>query len=251
MSDRPRYRQLADHLRERIAAGEVKEGRQLPSERELMDRFGASRGTIRQAIGLLRTEGLIEIGHGKGAYVRRRPAVRRLAFDRFSRRRRACGAATHPAEREADGENGGEVEVIRIAQDAADDDVARRLRLQPGDPILVRSHRYLAAGCPSEIATSYIPWGLADGTPLTQENPGPGGIYARIEEAGHELDHFEEEVTGRMPTPEETRALRLTPGIPVLHVVRTAYDREGAAVEVCDAIKAADQHILVYRLPAD
>ncbi len=56
--------------------------------------------------------------------------------------------------------------------------------------MLVRRGRYLADGLPMELATSYVPWSLAKGTQMTEPNTGPGGIYARIEEAGHRLERF-------------------------------------------------------------
>ena len=77
-----------------------------------------------------------------------------------------------------------------------------------------------------------------------------GKVLARIEEAGHELGRFAEEVTGRMPTPEETKALRLAAGTPVLTLVRVAYDVEGAAVEVCDTVMSGEHYLLSYELPA-
>ncbi|GAA3729339.1 hypothetical protein GCM10023082_28930 [Streptomyces tremellae] len=46
------------------------------------------------------------------------------------------------------------------------------------------------------------------------------------------------------------RALRLASGVPVIRLVRTAYDTEGRAVEVCDTVMAADAYVLAYRLPA-
>ena len=101
-----------------------------------------------------------------------------------------------------------------------------------------------------ETAASYIPLDIASGTQIVQPNPGPGGIYARLEEAGHLLHHFDEEVRSRMPMPEEARSLRLVPGVPVFHLIRTAYDTDGRAVEVCDTIMAADAYVLAYTLPA-
>ncbi|SED94268.1 GntR family transcriptional regulator [Streptomyces sp. 3213] len=53
-----------------------------------------------------------------------------------------------------------------------------------------------------------------------------------------------------MPSPTEVRILRLAPGVPVIHLVRTAYDMEGRAVEVCDTVVAADAYVLSYQLPA-
>ena len=91
----------------------------------------------------------------------------------------------------------------------------------------MRSRRYLADGRPIETAVSYIPLDLAEGTAITELDTGPGGIYARLEEAGHELAQFTEEVTARMPTADERRRLELGGGMPVLVVVRTAYDTAG------------------------
>ncbi len=250
LSDRPVYRQIADIMRGQITSGDLAPGEQLPSERALMDSFGASRGTVRQAVSLLKSEGLIEVEHGRGAYVRTAPPVRRLAYDRFARRHRDAGKAAYLAEMESE-QRRADVEIIRIARDAAPAVVAGRLGLAPGDPVLVRARRYLADGFPMELATSYVPWRLAEGTPMTEPNPGPGGIYARLEEGGHVLGSLTEDVNARMPTPEEARALRLAPGVPVLHLMRVAIDRDGLPVEVCDTIMAADRYSLSYVLPAE
>ena len=88
------------------------------------------------------------------------------------------------------------------------------------------------------------------GTPITDPNPGPGGIYSRLEESGHVLERFTEEVSARMPTPDEAQVLALPPGVPIFRLVRTAFDREGRAVEVCDTIMAGDAYLLAYDLPA-
>ena len=64
------------------------------------------------------------------------------------------------------------------------------------------------------------------------------------------LASFAEDVSARMPDPEEARSLQLAPGVPVINVVRTATDRDGTAVEVCDTVMAADAYMLSYELPA-
>ncbi len=248
-SDRAAYRQIADRLRSAIMQGELGEGAQLPSERALMDTYGAARGTVRQAIAVLRAEGLVEVEQGRGAFVRRRPPVRRLASDRFAQRHRKEGKAAFLAEMEAD-ERTPQVEVLEVGQAAAPEDVAERLRLNPDAPVLVRRRRYLGDGQPMELAVSYVPWALAEDTPMVEHNPGPGGIYARLEQAGHELGGLTEEVTARMPTPKEARALALRPGVPVITLVRTAYDTAGTPVEVCDTVMAANLYVLSYELPA-
>ena len=249
-SDRPVYRQIAGVLRDAIERGELAPGDRLPSESELMRRFNVAQGTVRNALGLLRGEGLVVAEHGRGVYVRTRPRLRRLAHDRFARRHREAGKAAYLAESEAEDVKPS-VEVFFVGQDKADATIAKRLNLRVGSRVLVRRRRYLSDDHPTELATSYIPWDLAKGTPMVEENPGPGGVYARIEEAGHRLDHFDEEITARMPDPEEAKALRLASGTPVLTLVRTAFDTEGQPVEVCDTVMSADMYLLHYRLPAD
>jgi GntR family transcriptional regulator len=71
-----------------------------------------------------------------------------------------------------------------------------------------------------------------------------------LEDLGHRLDHFDEEVHARMPAPDEAKALLLAPGVPVFHLIRSAYDTDDRPVEVCDTVMAADAYVLSYRLPA-
>lgn len=52
------------------------------------------------------------------------------------------------------------------------------------------------------------------------------------------------------PSPPRSRTLWLASGVPVIHLIRTAYDTEGRAVEVCDTVMAADAYVLSYQLPA-
>jgi GntR family transcriptional regulator len=246
-SDRAVFRQIADQLRTAIQNGRLSEGAQLPSEAALMDHYGVARMTIRNALQLLETEGLTRAEHGRGVYVRRKPPVRRLASDRFARRHRKEGKAAFLAESEQFGARP-DVDMIRISEMNAPSEISERL--SHSGPVIVRSRRYSLDGTPVETATSYIPADVARGTPIADPNPGPGGIYARLEELGHTLERFTEEVTARMPTEAEVRVLALTPGVPVFRLIRTAYDVQGRAVEVCDTIMSADAYVLNYELPA-
>src|SRR5947207_2374987 len=65
----PMYRQIAEILRGRIESGEIAPGAQLPTEIELMDQYMASRNTVRDAIKLLTTRGLVEARAGQGTFV--------------------------------------------------------------------------------------------------------------------------------------------------------------------------------------
>jgi len=65
--------ELADQIRRLIISEDVTEGSRLPSERDLAERFGASRPTVSQALRALALMVLVEIRRGSGAYVLRRP----------------------------------------------------------------------------------------------------------------------------------------------------------------------------------
>lgn len=61
--------QLADIIREKIYSREWGVGSKIPSEHELMERFGLARGTVRRAVGSLVDEGILVRHHGKGTFV--------------------------------------------------------------------------------------------------------------------------------------------------------------------------------------
>ena len=73
----PRYAQLADVLRGRIARGQWRQGDQLPTLDDLVREFDVARVTVRQAIELLSREGLLSAQQGRGTFVTAAPAERR------------------------------------------------------------------------------------------------------------------------------------------------------------------------------
>ena len=62
-------RQVAKHLRSRIMQGEFSPGARLPSETEIALDYGVSRVTVRTAIKLLESQGLVDVRHGSGTFV--------------------------------------------------------------------------------------------------------------------------------------------------------------------------------------
>jgi GntR family transcriptional regulator len=213
-----------------------------------MHHYAVARMTVREAFKVLAAEGLVEAHHGRGVFVKARPPVRRLAADRFARRHRDAGQAAFLVEASRAGAAG--VDQIEVTESTPPPHVRDLLSLSPRGRAVVRSRRYLIDGHPVEVATSYVPADIARGTPIVQENPGPGGIYARLEDLGYRLAEFVESVSNRMPTPHESRRLELGSGEPVLLVVRQAIELGGRVVEVCDTVKAGAGYVLEYRIPA-
>ena len=74
-----RYQEIADEIRERVAAGSYAGGKVLPSEAELSGEFDASRVTIRRALETLRDDGLLAARQGFGWFVASAPLRQTLA----------------------------------------------------------------------------------------------------------------------------------------------------------------------------
>ncbi|HHY93479.1 MAG TPA: GntR family transcriptional regulator, partial [Firmicutes bacterium] len=64
----PLHVQLTEILRGWVESGELGPGERIPSERELCERFGVSRTTVRQALAEAEQEGMLTRIHGKGTY---------------------------------------------------------------------------------------------------------------------------------------------------------------------------------------
>ncbi len=69
------YAQLLVRIRERILDGSLPPGAQLPTELELAQEYGISRGTVRQALSVLESEGLVDRTQRRGTFVRHPPAA--------------------------------------------------------------------------------------------------------------------------------------------------------------------------------
>jgi DNA-binding GntR family transcriptional regulator len=78
-SDRPLYQQLADLLREQIKTGELAPGAFVPSESSLMQEFSLGRPAVRNAVSVLRQEGLVV--SARGARTQVRPALERSVVE--------------------------------------------------------------------------------------------------------------------------------------------------------------------------
>jgi len=76
----PKYKQIYSQLRSALASREYSTGDRLPSENELVARFGASRPTVSRALAQLETDGLIERRAGSGTFVRAQENAETLIF---------------------------------------------------------------------------------------------------------------------------------------------------------------------------
>ncbi|MFI9061396.1 GntR family transcriptional regulator [Streptomyces sp. NPDC053429] len=244
----PKYQRIAAALKAAIESGEYGPGDRLPGENDLMATYGVARMTARQALGVLRSEGLIEARKGAGVFVRefrliRRRGIQRLGTDVWGGGRSIWAADTEDREPE--------VELLGVTEEAAPEAVARVLGLTEGTAACVRRRRrFLLDGKAVMLATSYLDADLVAGTPVTEPDTGPGGIYARLAELGVGPVRFREEVRSRMPSPDEAARLGLGAGTPVVLVCRTAFAADGRVVEVNEMVLDASAYVLEYEFDA-
>lgn len=246
-SEVPLYQKIADKLRADILTGKYGPGDRLPSETELMEIHGVSRGTAREALGVLRSEGLADSRRGAGVFVRSFRPIRRNATERLSSRVWGAGRSIWDVDVEDRPMRASDVVVKEVTPPAR---VSGVLGLPADGRTWMRSRIYRVEGRPVQRAVSYLPADLVAGSPITEADPGAGGIYARLADLGHAPARFREEIKARMPTAEEASALVVPTGTPVIEVVRTAFDEPGRPVEVNEMLLDASTYLLQYDFSA-
>ena len=245
------YREIAAVLRQEIAVGAYPPGSVFPTGPELAARFRVSQGTANLAMNELRSEGHIRTKRGRGTIVNPVPVIRRDAAGRQrpGAREAAGSRGAFDAELRAAGlEPRSESEPGRAVPPA---EVAATLGVPQGTEAVYRRRRMYAGNEPVQLATSWVPADIAGGTPIEQADPGPGGLYSRLADAGHAVGEFAEEIVVRVPGEEEASALDLDPDHRVYVITRTAWDGHGRVVEVNVITLPAHQWRLVYRWGAE
>ena len=246
---RPLQVRIADDVRAKIEAGELAAGEKLPTLEALAEQHMCSVGAVRAAVDLLKQQGLLITWQGKGIFVRERAVARRHGMGRYSRSRWSSGQAILIAEAAEQGLTGDQL-IRFVGTVPAPAVVADRLGVKPDTEVHVRRRTTLIDGRPNQLADSYYPLSLAAAVPaLTGEDTGPGGGFARIEEAGFRLARIREEITIRMPTGPESGNLKLPEGTPVAELTRTVYDSQDQPVEVMLAVIAGDMTAFDYDFP--
>ena len=248
----PMYRQIADDLRRQIETGELPPGGQLATETKLRELYRASRNTVRDAIKVLTTRGLVETRPGQGTFVvpRIRPFVTTLTQVLGS----DGGAGNGPQVRAVLGHpqtpRGGEV---RIEISRPGPRVARELQLTGDDTIVSRhQQRYLDEKA-SSLQTWCYPMRLVEqgATRLLQVSEiGEGTVeYLKtalnLAQAG-----YRDTITVRAPDSNETAFFGLPDDgrVSVFETWRTVFDTTGKAIQLTVGVYPADRSEFVINV---
>lgn len=248
----PEYLRIAADLRRRIApGGEFGPGDRIPTLPELCDAYRVSETTIRNALALLRNEGLVESRARAGTTVRTRPPVHRLPANRY---RNTPGAKSTPYTRD---QNIGWSEYRldkRFERVEADAEVAALFAVEPGELLLARHFVFHDNDQPTQMSTSYVRWSDVAGTPVADpiNEPWPGGTRAQLASLGIRVARIEESFTAGMPTEVEAAVLKLGPSVPVLRFTRKHVAEGGRVVEVAHPIvRRGDTTVVDFAIDLD
>ncbi|MEW2548876.1 GntR family transcriptional regulator [Streptomyces sp. NPDC047002] len=242
MANRSTY--IADDLRRRIAAGTWAIGDRLPAEQELAACYRVSTPTLRTALEVLQSEGLVEKRHGAGNFVRR--PGERLTYE--------TGAASDvqdgwAAPRTTTAASSSLNVSVATAVLPADPYLSALLAVEAGSDVL--EHVFLSHrdSTPCALVRVYVPHALAAARLMTPENdessPGnsPWGhdIRHRLATAGVAVTSTTNRIIARFPTADEGQRLHITTRTPVLAVERRSTDANGRVVEAALLVLPGDR----------
>jgi GntR family transcriptional regulator len=257
------FLRVADLIRERIRDGTYEPGQRIPAAPALAEELDSNRSAVERAVRVVAGEGLLTTKQGSGAYVSRIVhKIRRDGTGRYQKAKREEADARGVPSRgafEAELRRLGLVprNVPDVRRAVPPKEVAGLLGVSAEtESVVVRDRRMYAApagappgdlGTPVQIATTYIPLDIADGTQLEDHDTGPGGMISRLAEMGHVQAWIDEVIDVRKPTPEEAAFLLLDADNRVVQINHIASTEQDRVVEVTVHVLPASMWSLSYR----
>ena len=224
----PLYIQIADSLLERIESGALNVGARLPSERELSKQLDVARMTVRQALQLLASQGVLERKQGVGAFVAA-PKVERPA-DRLSPFTRGM---------ESLGLQPG-AKVLVLEERLANAKVARKLQIHLSAPVYFGQRLRSVNNELIMVETVYLPAARFPnfiGHDLTNRS-----IYQILETVYDvSIDRAEQTLEAVSATEFEAHWLGVQTGAPLLLEERVGFDQSGQPVEYAKDLYRGDR----------
>ncbi len=199
--------QLREFLRSYIS-NQSRPGRQLPSERDMAQRFGVARMTLRHAVEALVEEDLLERVVGVGTFVARAKVDLTLKLTSYSEEmaRRGMRPSAH---------------TLAFEQIPATARLARELQLEEGQAVIRLRRLLLADDEPMSVDENFIPAWRVPG--LLEEGP-PSSLYNVLgERFGLVIEWGEDIIEANAATPSIARLLKVDVGAPVLRTERHAF----------------------------
>jgi DNA-binding GntR family transcriptional regulator len=222
----PKYAQIVQVLRRRIADGTYPPGSLLPSESALVREFGVSRPTVVRALQTMELRGEIDREHGRGSFVKAAPSGP------------AAGEAARPvrsALSSAEADDGGEL--VAVGEHPAPAGVARLLGVAEDAPVWLRQRLTQNGGGPGGLVSLWLSVDVARAAGLDQPAPLTTNVRQLLQAGtGSRLGHVAERLTARRPTAAEARLLDVARNACVLGVLASVFDTSGRPLVVAELV---------------
>lgn len=262
----PMYKRVAEDLRGKIESAQIAPGSQLPTELELMEEYGEkfdapsgkasiSRNTVRDAIRLLVTRGLVVTRPGKGTFVVRKidPFVSTLSGSPEVGRetvRYMSEVDRYASEVEASGRKP-DVTVPRVEVQQASGPVASHLGLAEGTMVISRYQERSIDETPWSLQTTFYPmdWVTQGATRLLIAENITDGIIKYVEDTlGVRQVGLHDLITARVANSHEVAFFDLPDDgqVAVFEVSRVGFDEHGKPLRLTVTVYPADRNLLAY-----
>jgi len=210
------HRQLAQRLRARIANGSYRPGDRIPTEPQLIERYGVSRITARQAVETLAAEGLVIRKQGKGTFVAE-PVVRHDLLDLRGIYDEMVAQGLEP-----------ETQIVEFTHAVPPPRIAAQLRT--GARRLISWKRlYRLKGVPFGMSWVYLSPGNEK---VTREQVAKYPTYPLLEQLlRFHIGRADVSISYRRATPELRRVLGLSASAPIMVLERVSYSDDGVPRE--------------------
>jgi DNA-binding GntR family transcriptional regulator len=142
----------------------------------------------------------------------------------------------------------GSQSLTRTGEAAPPPAVADAFRLKAGETAIVRGRIIYADEEPVELADTYYPRDIAEGTPLAEPRKIKGGAVTLLTEMGHTPTRIIEDVTARPPSESERQQLRIAEHEPVVVIERLSLDGSGRPVQADVMVAPAKLRRLRYEM---
>lgn len=227
----PRYYQLANILRDRIAKGQWIARQPIPSERQLEKDFSVSRTTIRQSIDLLVRQGYLYREHGKGTFVSPQKLQKGISeLTSFSEDMKRRGIV--PGQK-----------ILEIGYIKPGADICSHLEIPSShEKVLCIERLRLGDDVPMGLQTSY--YMLPEGETITREELEEyGSTYRILQEKFHLIPtEADETLEVALASPREAFLLQVQPGSPLLMSERTTYSQYRRVIEFVRILYRGDRY---------
>lgn len=217
---------------------------------QLAQHYGVGTNVMQKAQKRLIVEGLLEGRAGSGTYVSQPRERRRMIRSRHRERR---GGSPFQADMHESGRSG-TWEASSEARTPAPENIARRLSIEPGDPTVRTTYKFLADGKPAQLSVSWEPLAITGGTPTLLPEIGPlrgKGVVERMLSIGVDIATWSEIPRPARTTQEQAALLGIALGDLVLAIERTYHDGDGRAVETADIVIPDRTWEVVYEFALD